>query len=114
MILALVFSSVLVLTVFFAVFIVKDVNAFKQRKAESMLSMAQVIGTNSISTLQFRDDEAAALILSELHNVAPEIVHAVILDENGNYFAKYSRPGADSLQIPAGLKANSSLFTHQG
>ena len=68
-----------------------------------------VIGTNSISTIQFQDNDAATQILSELQNVAPRYVHAAIMDRTGN-FALYSKPGADGLTIPDGLKVNKYLF----
>lgn len=109
----LVFTSVLVLVIFFIVFILTDVESYKQRKANSLIGLARVIGTNSISTLQFQDNEAAGKILSELQNVAPEIVRAGILDKKGSLFAAYAKPGTDSFPIPAELKANKSIFTDQ-
>ncbi len=107
----LVFTSVLVLIVFLMVFIFTDVESYKQRKANSLVGLAHVIGTNSISTIQFQDNDAATQILSELQNVAPEIVHAAIMDRTGKLFALYSKPGADGLTIPDGLKVNKYLFT---
>src|SRR4051812_20396883 len=94
LILMLVFTSVLVLGIFFVIFIVTDIKDYKKRKVDTMISLAQVIGTNSISTLEFEDNEAARQILSELHNVAPEIVHAGIIDKSGKLFASYTKPGA--------------------
>lgn len=107
----LVFTSVLVLIIFLMVFIFTDVESYKQRKANSLTGLAHVIGANSISTIQFEDNEAAKQILSELQNVAPEIRHAAILDKEGNLFAFYSKPGADSLIIPQALKLNKYLYT---
>ena len=109
----LVFTSVLVLGIFFTVFIITDVRSYKQRKVNSMISLAQVIGSNGISTLQFQDNEAAKGILSELHNVAPEIVHAAIIDKQGKIFASYSKDGYQSFQIPAVLNTRTSVFTSQ-
>jgi len=111
LVLMLVFTSVLVLIVFLMVFIFTDVESYKQRKANSLVGLAHVIGTNSISTIQFQDNDAATQILSELQNVAPEIVHAAIMDRTGKLFALYSKPGADGLTIPDGLKVNKYLFT---
>jgi signal transduction histidine kinase len=88
-----VFTSVLVLGIVFTVFVVTDINGYKQRKINNMISLAQVVGANNVSTLQFQDDDAATQILSELHNVSPEIIQASILDKNGNLFATYSRSG---------------------
>lgn len=107
----LVFTSVLVLIIFLMVFIFTDVESYKQRKANSLAGLAHVIGANSISTIQFDDNEAAKQILSELQNVAPEIRHAAILDKEGNLFAFYSKPGSDSLKFPHALKLNKYLYT---
>jgi signal transduction histidine kinase len=108
-----VFTSVLVLGIFFAVYVVTDIRSYKQRKADSMISLAQVIGSNSLSALQFQYNEAAKDNLSELQNVAPEIVHAVILDSNEKVFAGYAKPGTDSFHIPAALASKKFLFTGQ-
>ncbi|MES2430264.1 MAG: ATP-binding protein [Bacteroidota bacterium] len=104
------FTSVLVLSIVFAVFVITDINSYKERKVKSVKSIAQVVGTNSISTLQFQDEDAAKEILSELHNVAPEIINAAILDKNGNLFASYNRPGSDTFIIPSNKNVGSSTF----
>lgn len=107
----LVFTSVLVLGIFFTVFIITDVRSYKQRKVDSMIGLAQVIGTNSISTLQFQDNEAAKQILSELHNVAPEIVHAAIVDRQGKIFASYTKQGYSDFKIPVQLSQRSYVYS---
>ena len=106
-----VFTSVLVLGIVFTVFIITDITAYKQRKVDSMISLAQVIGTNSISTLQFEDEDAAKQILSELDNVAPEISSAGIVDKNGKIFASYAKGGKDKFHIPEGVDHDNYLFT---
>jgi len=105
-----VFTSVIVLGIFFAVYVVTDVRSYKERKADSMLSLAQVIGTNSISTLEFFDNETAKQILSGLHNVAPEITYAAITDSSGKLFASYSKTTPDSVSIPPALNEKKSVF----
>jgi len=106
-----VFTSLLVLSIVFGVFIFTDINSYKQRKVESMMSLAQVIGTNSISTLQFDDPDAATQMLHDLHNVSPEIVHATIFNNRGEIFAHYSKPGLDSFRIKDILKQRKFLFS---
>jgi Signal transduction histidine kinase len=106
-----VFTSVLVLSIVFTVFVVTDINGYKQRKINSMISLAQVVGANNISTLQFQDDDAATQILAELHNVSPEIIQASILDKNGRLFATYSRAGDSLHPQPVFNKKN---FTFSG
>lgn len=110
LILMQVFTSVLVLSVVFGVFIFTDINSYKQRKLDSMISLAQVIGTNSISAIQFQDAEAATEMLRELHNVSPEIIHASIINDHGELFAKYSKLSAESFKIEDILKQNKFLF----
>ncbi len=106
-----VFTSVLVLSIFFGVFVYSDISSYKQRKAKSMMGLIKVIGTNSISTLRFQDSKAAEDILSELRNVAPEIIHALILDKKGKLFAQYKKPGSDSSLIPPSLTEKGFVFT---
>jgi signal transduction histidine kinase len=109
-----VFTSLLVLCIVFGVFIFTDINSYKTRKKDSIISLAQVIGTNSISILQFDDPDAATEMLRDLHNVAPEIIRASILDSNGNIFAQYTKPGADSSEIKNILKQKKFVFSgHQ-
>ena len=54
-----VFTSVLVFSIFFAVYVISDIRDYKQRKVDDMNSLARVVGSNTISTLQFQDDDAA-------------------------------------------------------
>jgi signal transduction histidine kinase len=108
-----VFTSVVVFGIVFGVFIITDINSYKQRKVDSMISLAQVIGTNSISSIQFQDPEAAREMLAELHNVAPEIIHAGITNKYGQIFASYAKAKADSFKIPV-LNGRTFFFTgHQ-
>lgn len=106
-----VFTSLLVLGIFFTVYIITDLRSYKQRKVEDMISLAQVIGTNNVSTLQFQDNDAAKEILAELHKVAPEIVYASIVDNKGKIFASYLSPVvAPGFRIPISLKDKKYLF----
>ena len=95
----LVFTSVVVLGLCFAAFIITDINGYKERKIKSMISLANVISSNSVSAIEFLDNDGAKLILSDLKKISPEIVHANILDEKGNVFATYSKPGSDTLRF---------------
>jgi signal transduction histidine kinase len=102
-----VFTSVMVLGLCFAAFIITDIKGYKERKISSMISLANVVGTNSISAIEFLDNDAAQDILLNLKKVSPEIIHATILDNKGNAFATYSKTGADTFRFhapPAGEK----------
>ncbi|MEO8111623.1 MAG: ATP-binding protein [Ginsengibacter sp.] len=91
-----VFTSVIVLGLCFAVFVVSHINDYKQRKAEAMVSLAQVIGSSTVSALQFDDSEAAIKILSDLKKVSPDVLNAAILYKKDQIFATYAKPGQDT------------------
>ncbi len=99
-----VLTSVFVLAIFFTGFIMIDIKDYKERKVKSIQSIAKVLAANNVSTIQFQDNEAAKDILSELQNVAPDIVRAVITDTDGNTFAQFSKTKADSSWFDLGNK----------
>jgi len=94
-----VFTSVIVLGLCFAAFIITDIKGYKERKVNSMMSLANVIGSNSVSALEFLDNDAAKEILSDLKKISPEVVHANILDKEGKVFATYTKPGSDTFRF---------------
>ncbi|MDQ6762470.1 MAG: ATP-binding protein [Bacteroidota bacterium] len=91
-----VFTSVIVLGLCFAAFVVSHINDYKQRKAEAMVSLAQLIGSSSASAIQFEDSEAAIETLSGLKKVSPDVLNAAILDKHNKVFATYVKPGQDT------------------
>ena len=105
------FTSIVVLGIFFQIFIFNDINSYKKRKANTMISLAQVIGTNSASTLRFQDNQAAKDILDQLRNDVPDITRAAILDKNGKLFASYKRADTGSLIIPPILNGKEFVYT---
>lgn len=105
-----VLTSIIVIGVIFTVFIVNDIRTYKQRKEKTVASIAGVLGRNSIPALQFRNSEDATEMLSGLQTLAPEILNAAIIDSNGQVFATYSRPGADSFHIPGKITKDKSIF----
>lgn len=111
LILMQVFTTVLVLVTMFLIFIVTDVKSFKQRKVDNIKSIAQVIGTNSISAIQFQDQAAAMEMLNQLHKVSPEITEVAIINKKGEIFARYSSPKTVPLQVPASMKDSSYSFS---
>ncbi|MGN6533314.1 MAG: ATP-binding protein [Ginsengibacter sp.] len=113
LILMQVFTSVVVFGIVFGVFIITDVNSYKKRKVESMISLAQVLGTNSISSIEFQDPEAARVMLEELQTVSPEIVHAEITNKEGQVFASYSKAHEEKFSISPILHGKSYSFTNE-
>lgn len=61
-----------------------------------MVSLAQVIGSSSVSAIQFEDNQAATGILSDLKKVSPDVLNATILDQQNNLFATYAKTGEDT------------------
>lgn len=109
-----VFTSMIVLGLAIAAFVIIDVKGFKNRKLKSSTTIAQVIGSNSISTLEFLDHDAAKKILSDLTSES-DILNANLLDKNGSVFASYTREGSDTtfrFSIPSQYEKN-FLFTDQ-
>lgn len=108
-----VFTSAFVLGLCITAFVLIDIKGFKDRKAKSAVAIAQVIGYNSFSALEFLDNAAANKILSELA-VQNDIVNATILDKDNAIFASYTKSGADPnfrFTIPA-INEKSLEFTN--
>src|SRR5690606_15963365 len=93
-----VFISVVVLGLSTIAFIVTDIKGYKERRAKSMEAISEVLGSNVVSALHFSDNQTAERILADL-SVAPAVLNAAILDENGEVFASYTKQGADDFQF---------------
>ena len=94
-----VFTSIAVLGLCFAAFVITDIRGYKDRKIASTVSFAQVIGTNSISAIQFLDNDAAKQILFDLQKVESDVINASIIDSRGNIFASYTRAGRNAYRF---------------
>ena len=100
------------------VFVISDVNSYKEQKVESSEGIAQVVGSNSISALYFYDNETAQRKLAEL-KIKPDILNAVIFDKQGDIFASYTKVGADTFLFSPSIQkdkkfefAGHSLFIY--
>ncbi|MDQ2862318.1 MAG: hypothetical protein M3R50_01485, partial [Bacteroidota bacterium] len=106
-----VFTSVLVLSLCFAAFVYSHIKDYKRRKADSMSSIAQVIGANSTSAIDFRDNDAAKKTLIDLQKISPEIINAAILDTSNHVFQSYTKPGVDTFDFSgAAFKGNITFY----
>jgi len=112
LILMQVFTSMLVLGIVFWTFIATEFRAYKTRKKESITSLAQVIAANSISMLQFQDNDAAAKMLGELESVAPDIAVATILDKKGAVLARKVQGDTSRMQLEVSfpIRSNGELL----
>ncbi|MDQ6844584.1 MAG: hypothetical protein M3Z92_09565, partial [Bacteroidota bacterium] len=94
-----VFTSMTVLGLCFGAFVITHIRYYKQRKAESMISLAEVIGLNSIHAIDLHDTAEAADILSDLKRGAPDILNAFIFDKNKEVLASYTKPGVNTFHF---------------
>ncbi|HVU94002.1 MAG TPA: ATP-binding protein [Puia sp.] len=108
LILMQVFTSMLVLGIVFWTFVATEFRAYKTRRAESITSLAQVIAANSVSMLQFQDNDAAEKMLGELESVAPDIAVATILDKKGNAFARKMQGDTSRAQLEVSFPIRSN------
>ena len=75
---------------------------------QKVASLSEVVGKNSAAALTFGDQKSAQETLSAL-GVEANVLAARILDRAGRTFARFSRPGADSL---AAAEADSESPSH--
>ena len=99
-----------IVLIFYGIFLVfNDLRVFRKSVVDQLTSMAEIIGANSISALNFLDNEAAGNILASLA-LEEDIVNAWIHDADGNLFAKYSRVGYSNFSFPE-IEEESCLFS---
>ncbi|MCK4640787.1 MAG: response regulator [Candidatus Marinimicrobia bacterium] len=93
------FTAFIVL-LFYGIFIIfNDLCVSRNSVISQLTSTAKLIGANSISALNFLDNEAAEEILSSLA-LEENIVNASIYDSDGNIFAKYAKTGYAEFAFP--------------
>ena len=81
-------------------FFAYDQITFRQGLLRTLSAQAQIIGSNSVSSLLFNDPQSASNTLSALKN-APHIASAGILTADGRNFATYKRQGeGEIINIP--------------
>ncbi|MES2590967.1 MAG: PAS domain S-box protein [Bacteroidota bacterium] len=95
-----VLTSFIVLAICCVFFVITDIKSYKERKADSISAIAQVIGSNSVSAIQFADNASATAKLNEL-NVETDILNATIVDKNKAVFATYTKKGAPVYIFPS-------------
>src|ERR1017187_8598643 len=71
-----------------------DLVTFREGMTQHLASLAEVLGKNSTSALDFNDSKVAEKVLSALR-AEPDIVAASIYTKNGEVFAQYHRMGPD-------------------
>lgn len=91
-----IFVSGIALLLAYGSFLAYDMVAFRQNLVHTMHTETQIIGANIVSAMMFQDQDAAETTLSALRR-SPEVVSAVVLDKDGNPFARYGRAGQTSV-----------------
>ena len=92
-----------------AVFAFYDVYTFRRRMVSDLGTAAQGLDINVNAALDFGERTSAELILEGLR-ARPNIVTAVIEDDQGKEFARYSRSNAEAPPNRPELKAGEHLF----
>ena len=120
LILIVVLTSSVVLFLASVGFIISEVITFKKTMVNDLISLADVIGSNSKSALTFNDQDAARETLSALIN-KPNIISASIYKNDGNVFAEFlsakknnsssSQAGQESLHALKGQKDGNTFST---
>ncbi len=93
-------TSSLALLLASAGFLIYDLAAFRTRMSQDLMTQAEIIGSNSMAALVFRDEKAVAEILAALE-AKDEIVAAAAYSPDGRLLASYSRADRDRVSLPA-------------
>lgn len=110
--------TVFLILLFFGIFLIYyDYQAEKKSISNKLNSLAQVIGTNSISSLVFFDNEASEQVLLSLDS-EEQVKNAWIYDSGKKLFAKYSKPGFSNYSFPlfegpSEMKGNFSVLSNE-
>ncbi len=88
-------------------FLTYDAWSFRQNLLHSLATEAEIIGSNSISSITFDDPEAARTTLGALRS-SPHIVSAMIVKPDNQPFASYLRDSSSPAIVPERVPADSA------
>ncbi len=89
-------TASLVLLFFGAINLLGGLRAARESEVAKLAATAELLGSNSLSALDFSDREAAGKVLASLQ-AEPDVVSACLCDRDNKVFAKYSRQGRPDL-----------------
>ncbi len=99
---------VFVVLVLYSVFhFLNDARIYRNTISTKLASMANMLGYNCTSALNFRDDQDAIRTLNSLE-AETQVTQAWILDAAGRVFAAYLKPG-QRFEAPSGGKGDSEV-----
>jgi len=88
-----------------AAFAAYDVATFRDELVRNVSTQAQIVASNSVSSVLFNDPKTAQQTLAALE-ASPDIVLAQIYTNEGQLFASYSRTGVVPVTAPPHLPAD--------
>jgi signal transduction histidine kinase/CheY-like chemotaxis protein/HPt (histidine-containing phosphotransfer) domain-containing protein len=103
-------TSCSVLLIACAGLVTYDLVTFRLAMTQHLASLAEILGNNTTSALDFNDTKVAEEVLSALRT-EPDIVAAAIYSKQGEVFAQYRGPGRDpSVVLP--VRSEGYQFEH--
>jgi len=84
------FTTLFILVFFVSIYLFTQYHQYESRAFTRLSTLADVLGSNSISALLFFDNDAADDVLESLETQT-DIHNAVVYDHDGNVFARYDR-----------------------
>lgn len=87
------FTTLFILVFFVGLYLFTQYHQYESRAFSRMSTLADILGSNSISALLFFDNDAAVDVLESLETQT-DVLNAVVYDHNGEIFASFDRDGA--------------------
>ena len=86
------FTTLFILVFFVGIYLFSQYHQYESRAFSRMSTLAEILGSNSISALLFFDNEAATEVLESLETQT-DVLNAMVYDHNGDVFARFDRKG---------------------
>lgn len=85
------FTTLFILVFFVGIYLFSQYHQYESRAFTRLSTLAEVLGSNSISALLFFDNDAADDVLESL-KTQTDILNAVVYDHDGKMFSRYDHP----------------------
>ncbi len=83
-------TTLFILVFFVGIYLFSQYRQYEDRAFTRMSTLAEILGSNSISALLFFDNDAASDVLESLETQM-DVLNAAVYDHNGALFARYDR-----------------------
>ena len=84
------FTTLFILVFFVGIYLFSQYHQYEARAFSRMSTLANILGSNSISALLFFDNDAATDVLESLETQT-DVLNAVVYDHNGEVFARFDK-----------------------